>query len=189
MLAYVFWHWPNASVAPEGYERLQRAFQAALAAHPSRGLVTAFTHGVRGAPWANGGGAAYEDWYVVRDSAALDPLNEAAVSASRQAPHDAAAAAAAGGTAGLYSLRLGALDGAPRHGIWFAKPSGMPYRELFRLLVPIVEGAGATLWGRQMTLGPTTEFCLLSRDELALPQVVQALRLTLRPVWPEAKGG
>ena len=107
MLAYVFWHWRRPQVPAASYETLQRGFHAALAAAPPPGFLRSSTLSIAGAPWAAGGGEAYEDWYLVDGTAALDPLNDAAVTASRRQPHDAAAAAAAGGTAGLYRLRLG----------------------------------------------------------------------------------
>src|SRR5262245_52886820 len=103
LLAYVFWHWRRPTVTQSAYEAAQRRFHQALAAAPPEGFERSFSLALRGARWAAGGGEAYEDWYLVSGSAGLDPLNAAAISASRQAPHDAAAALAAGGTAGLYS--------------------------------------------------------------------------------------
>lgn len=183
MLSYVFWHWPRAGVAADEYEARQRAFHASLRAAPSEGLARSLTHGVSGAPWAANGGAAYEDWYLLRDSAALDPLNAAAVSASRQAPHDAAAAVAAGGIAGLYTLQLGAMPHAPTHAAWFAKPDGVRYADFFARLEPVVTRSDGALWMRHMTLAPAREFCLLSTAPVALPSALGALPLKLRPVW------
>jgi hypothetical protein len=51
---------------------------------------------------------------------------------------------------------------ADRRGTWFDKPAGVAYEELYRALSQAASGAAAGLWGRQMTLGPTPEFCLLS---------------------------
>lgn len=184
MLAYVFWHWREASIPDGEYRTRQRAFHEALAAAPSPGFLRSHCLALSGAPWADGGGAAFEDWYLVDGSAALDPLNDAAVGASRKVPHDAAASAARGGTAGLYRLRLGGADGVPRHAAWFAKPAGMPYPELWRRLEPVVEETGGALWGRQMVLGPTPELCLHTEREAELPEWVAALRLPLVPVWP-----
>ena len=96
MLAYTFWHWKRPDVAVEEYEARQRTFHEALGVAPPDSFSGSSCFAISGAPWAGDGGAAYEDWYLVRDSAALDALNAAAISASRQAPHDAAAAVAAG---------------------------------------------------------------------------------------------
>jgi len=111
-------------------------------------------------------------------------VNDAAVSGPRKAPHDAVARLAADGTAGLYLLQSGAPLAAPRTAAWFGKPSGMRYAELFALLDPIVSGAGAGLWMRQMVLGPTPEFCLRSDQPVTLPPPIAALQLELTPVWP-----
>jgi hypothetical protein len=182
MLAYVFWHWRREGIAADEYEERQRRFHAALASAPSEGLVASHSFALSGAPWANRGREAYEDWYLVRDAGALDPLNAAAVSASRREPHDAAAALAAGGTAGLYTLRLGRALPAARHARWFAKPAGMSYDELWALLGPRVKRHGAALWMRFMVLGPSPEFCLQSTGPLELPGGLAGPEIALRAV-------
>lgn len=189
MLAYVFWHWRRRDVGADEYERLQRTFHGALGQSPPPGFVLSRSAAIVGAPWGPAGQEMYEDWYIVTGSAALDPLNDAAVTASRQAAHDAAAAAAEGGTAGLYRLRRGAPLGAPYAAAWFAKPAGMSYSALYDTLDPVVRNGSATLWGRQMVLGPTPEFCLQSERTVPLPDVLAALTLTLRPVWPDLPRG
>ncbi|HVE80449.1 MAG TPA: hypothetical protein VNA89_16410 [Gemmatimonadaceae bacterium] len=186
MLAYVFWHWPRPAVGAREYEALQRAFHAALAAAPSDGFHRSRSAAIAGATWANGGGPAYEDWYLVRGSAALDPLEAAAISASRQGPHDAAAAAAGGGTAGLYRLRLGEPVAGPSEARWFAKPPGMTYPALWDALRPAVERHRGALWGRQMVLGPTPEFCLHSVGPIELPAGFAPILLRLTETWPAA---
>ena len=182
MLAYVFWHWPRPATDVDTYESAQRRFHDALAGEPSAGFRGSFSHALAGAPWANAGGDAYEDWYLVDDSAALDPLNAAAISFGRQAPHDAAAALAAGGTAGLYRLRLGSLDRSPAYAHWFAKPDGMPYPQFLAMLEGVVDSARGALFMRQMTLGPTRECVLLAPSPATMPPAIEALVLRLRPV-------
>lgn len=184
MLAYVFWHWRRPTATVADYEAAQRRFHAALTAAPPPGFVRSFSVGFQGAPWAANRGEAYEDWYLLDGSAALDPLNAAAISASRQAPHDAAAALAGGGTAGLYSLRQGEPVVAPAVLTWFAKPDSMTYRDLVAMLEPLGGRAGAALWCRQMTLGPALEFCLHTRDLVALPAPVAPFAIRCRAVWP-----
>jgi hypothetical protein len=105
------------------------------------------------------------------------------VSASRQAPHDAAAAVAGGGTAGLYLLRLGSAAEPPRAATWFAKPAGLSYTAMFTALEPLVRAEGAALWGRQMTLGPALEFCLHAARPLALPPPLVPVAFPCRTVW------
>jgi hypothetical protein len=189
MLAYVFWHWRRPDIPAADYERRQRGFHAALAQSPPPGFVASRSAAITGAPWTAGGGPAYEDWYLVNGSADLDPLNDAAVSGSRGAPHDAAAAAADGGTAGLYRLRAGEPVADPGAHTWFAKPAGMSYAALYEALEPLVRNTPAALWGRQMVLGPTPEFCLQSETPVRLPQRFGALTIALAPVWPLVPGG
>src|SRR3954469_18561645 len=123
MLAYVFWHVPGASVDREKYERLLIDFHKTLAAHAPAGFHTSPVFRIENAPWIGAGAAAYEDWYIVENSAALDALNDAAVSGPRKAPHDLVASFAASGAAGLYRLKSGSLDEMKyaRHAWWFSK--------------------------------------------------------------------
>ncbi|MEX0894077.1 MAG: hypothetical protein WEB88_18045, partial [Gemmatimonadota bacterium] len=172
MLAYTFWHWPRAGVAPADYERRQAAFHQALAEHPPAGFLGSATAAVT-APWADG----YEDWYRVEDYAALGTLNEAAVSHARAASHDAAAALAEGGAGGLYALRAGEPTVRPTQANWFTKPAGMAHSALIEDLGPLVERHGGALWMRQLVLGPAPEFCLQATSPIRLPAALDVLRL------------
>jgi hypothetical protein len=184
VLAYVFWHWPRPDVQRQDYEQRQRRFHAALRDAPSPGFLGSLSYAVAGATWA-GGGNAYEDWYLVENSAALDPLNEAAVTTTRQTPHDAAAAGAASGTAGLYRLRRGDVDSvSPEAAAWLAKPAGMSYAELDAEMEPVVRESGGVLWMRQMVLGPTPEFCLQCPRSFRFPAPFEPVWVTLRRTWP-----
>ena len=185
MLAYVFWHWKQAGITASEYENRQRAFHAALVSAPSSGFLGSFSVGLSEAPWAAGGGEAYEDWYLVQDFEALGQLNDAAISASRAAPHDAAAAFAAGGAGGLYGLRLGSAIRRPQYACWFGKPDGMRYSELFDQLSPLVDQVKGALWMRQMVLGPAREFCLHAIAPVPLPTAFDPLPFPLRQAWLE----
>lgn len=180
----MFWHWKRPAVVARDYEDRQRAFHAALAAAPSAGFLGSFSVGLSHAPWAAGGDDPYEDWYLMQDFAALGLLNEAAVSASRAAPHDAAATVAAGGAGGLYALRRGDVLRAPRYAHWFGKPEGMSYNDLLDQLAPVVDQVQGALWMRQMVLGPAGEFCLHAAGAVPLPAAFSALVVPLRQTWP-----
>jgi hypothetical protein len=184
LLAYVFWHWKRADIEADAYEARLAHFHQALHSHPPDGLASSASYALRGAPWAHDGGDAWEDWYVLRSSADLDSLNDAAVTAARQAPHDAAASAAAGGTAGLYRLRLGAPVLQPANAAWFGKPAGWSYPQLLERLATVVVEGKAALWGRQMALGPAREFCLHASSTLVLAGELDALDIPLRSVFP-----
>ncbi|HEX7122989.1 MAG TPA: hypothetical protein VF178_11505 [Gemmatimonadaceae bacterium] len=184
MLAYVFWHWPQPQIDTSEYEARLCRFHDALAEAPPDGFHGSWSFALRGARWANDGGSAYEDWYLLGGSADLDRLNDAAVSGARQAPHDGAAAAAAGGTAGLYRLRHGQPLRRPGAARWFAKPSTLSYAALDELVRPLVERTGGALWGRQMTLGPALEFCLHTATPCELPPELAALAVPVRTVFP-----
>ncbi|MGH7729599.1 MAG: hypothetical protein ACREM2_12535, partial [Vulcanimicrobiaceae bacterium] len=148
MIAYVFWHHVGAAVDHAAHEAALRELHERLRATPSEGFLESATFRVRGLPWIAEGSEAYEDWYLLRDSAALDPLNESAVAGDRRAPHDAAARLASAGAGGLYRLRAGNPSFEARSVTWFGKPSGMTYAALDALLAPSLAG-DAALWRRQ----------------------------------------
>jgi hypothetical protein len=152
MLAYVFWHWPAEPGSDRAaYERAQAAFHQRLAEAPAPGFLRSWSFRVTGAPWLKVENA-YEDWYLLQGSAALDPLNEAAVAPPAGDAHDRAAVGAAG-MGGLYRLHSGEPNPVSGRAGWFHKPAGLPYRELYAAMAP-----KATLWRRQMVLGPGPEF-------------------------------
>lgn len=184
-LAYVFWHWIEAGADSDAYEDALKAFQQTLLANRSPGYQRAlvFRHGP--APWLPGEGHYYVDWYLIDGSAALDPLNEAAVSAACRDAHDAAAVRASGGTAGLYALRQGSVRPAEvRWATWFSKPAGVSYASLDTALDAQTAGLRTLLWSRRMTLGPTPELCLLAAAAIELPKAYQARSVPMELVWP-----
>jgi len=181
MLAYVFWHWPQSTVDRDIYRADLIAFHEMLRANKPTGFLRSTVFEIHNANWLNTTGSAFEDWYLVYDSAALDPLNEGAVTGPCEQPHNLVARKAAGGTAGLYRLRTGTAEiSNSRNALWFSKPEGESYEEFFKRMRDICpERSG--LWGRQMTLGPTTEFCLLTADEKDFGLTGQ--HMSLEMVW------
>ena len=181
MLAYFFFHWKRPDVDARDYEDRLRDFHTALKAAPPDGFSRSWSVALHGVPWANNGYDSYEDWYLVRNSADLDPLNDAAISASRKMPHDKVASGTEGGSAGLYRVRAGAVIDNPGFAHWFSKPDGWSYPQLFDALQPLTN-AGA-LWQRQMALGPG-EFCLHTIQPVSLPAGITGLPAELRSVFP-----
>ena len=188
MLAYVFWHWMHADGDVAAYEDALQAFQQALLDNAPTGYRRAAVFRHAPAPWLPGQGPHYMDWYVTDGSAALDPLNDAAVSAACLTAHDAAAGRARGGTAGLYRLRKGVVRAADVGcATWFSKPAGMGYETLDACLAECMDGTRAELWGRRMTLGPAPEMCVLAAAAIELPEAFGAVSVPMEPVWPGAR--
>lgn len=168
MLAYVFFHHaaPGSDIAT--YEEGMRSFHASLAEAKPSGFVSSATY-------RSGGG--YSDWYLVENSAALDPLNDAAVNGRVRPVHDAVAHVATDFAGKLYTLMAGQPSGQGFE-IRFSKPSGTSYRDLYERLEPWSGRAGVSLWRRMMVLGPAPEFCLLSPTKLDLPAEMKPEVLT-----------
>jgi hypothetical protein len=185
MLAYVFWHWSNPDVAPATYEQYQRAFHAALASSAPGGFLESTSFRIDGqAAWL-GGAPAYADWYLVENSAALDPLNVAAVSGVCEAPHVQVAQAMAAGAGLLLTLHGSAAQpdlAAARSATFLTKPRDMPYAAFYETVAVVPEAPQSTLWRRTMVLGPTPEFALLSPSRPDIPASVMPLSLALTPL-------
>jgi len=184
MLAYVFWHWPQPDIDRGMYEDHLRDFQETLAANKSIGFQQSAVFRIRGAGWLNTSDEAYEEWYLLDDSAAMDPLNEAAVSGACEEPHNRVAREAADGTGGLYRLREGVEDlEQAKFAIWLSKPAGVSYKTFYADMQSLTSQPGVALWGRQMTLGPTTEFCIHSQSPIQLPQGYSGHSISLERVY------
>src|ERR1044071_2687925 len=185
MLAYVFWHWPRPEIERGQYLDHLAEFHRTLAANKPQGFQRSVVFRIHGAYWLKTDGESFEEWYLVDDSAALDPLNEAAVSGACEEPHNRVAREAADGTGGLYRLREGVenLDQA-RFALWLSKPAGVSYKTFYTDLQSLTSQPGVALWGRQMTLGPTTEFCIHSQTPIALPQGYSGHTLNLYLIYP-----
>ena len=161
MLAYVFWHWPRPDIERGQYLEHLAEFHRILATNKPPGFQESVVFSIQNANWLNTDGEAFEEWYVLDNSAAMDPLNDAAVSGVCEAPHNRVAREAADGTGGLYRLRASAGNLADaKFATWLSKPAGVSYKDFYANLEPLTSQPGVALWGRQMTLGPTTEFCL-----------------------------
>jgi len=183
MLAYVFWHWARPQVAAKEYEANLAAFHRNLATTPPQGFRHSLTFRVDSLPWHGDRAAGYEDWYLVANSAALDPLNATAVSGNNRTPHDRVASAAAGGTGGLYRLQHGTLALTDASfAAWLDKPEGTRYVDFDALLRTWTENVEISAWQRQMVLGPAPEYCILSRENLGLPAHAVAHNITHRVI-------
>jgi hypothetical protein len=179
VLAYVFWHRPGAPERDAGYEDALLAFHRSLARSLPVGTLAMAAFRVAELPWsisqAYGDGrspaapeAAYEDWYLLEDFAALGVLNEAAVGLGHRTTHDDVARRFGAGAGGLYGLIEGepcaeALGEASK-ATWITRPAGSPRRGLGELLGDGMEPKRASLWRRQLVLGPAPEFCLLAHE-------------------------
>jgi hypothetical protein len=169
-LAYVFWHWPQPGIARDEYEQRLRDFHGALELPGSR------TFRLEHAPFPGPPGGSYEDWYPVDGWAALGELNERAVSGARRPPHDAAATRAADGHGGVYGLVQGDPAAPAAYAQWLSKPRDTSYERFHAELASSVPDA--TIWQRQMVLGPAPEYVVLAGRRLALPWASTATRPT-----------
>jgi hypothetical protein len=181
-LAYIFWHWPKDGVERAEYEYAIACFHRALADERPPGFRSSNVFRIPPLPWLAPDDEVYEDWYFIEGSAALDPLNEAAVAGRCGVQHDVVAHAAEGGTGALYRLMRGASSGGARFCAWLSKPRETTYDHFYGKLTPLLEGRVAGLWRRQMVLGPAPEFALRTLDRIELPEGLEAEKVILDPL-------
>src|SRR5258708_22665562 len=154
MLAYVFWHWRYPHIEKLSYQQLLIDFHTALRAQKPVGFDYSTVFQVEHVPWRRIAGEAYEEWYILENSAALDALNEAAITGLCPEPHHQVARSAAGGTAGLYRLRASSGITTAHVPLSFAKPSGMSYATLYQTLQPQMKHSLGPLWQRHIVPTP-----------------------------------
>ncbi len=171
MLAYLFWHRPQADTDPASYEQALLSFHRSLAHRRPVGLRTSQSFRVAELPWLPAPGpegsaptGGYEDWYLLEDFNSLGVLGEAAVGRGHRTAHDHAARLFGSGTAGLFALQEGdadALSTAPA-AVWVARAPGSAEPLLGEMLDDGALRGSSCLWRRQLVLGPAPEFCLLA---------------------------
>jgi len=203
VLAYLFWHRPRDPADVEAYEHAQLAFHRSLARSRPVGMCGSASFRVPEIPWlaAESHGETesvapspgYEDWYLVEDYTALGVLNEAAVGHGHRTLHDDAARRYGGGAGGLYTLvegdRADALAAAGTLAVWVTRPPGSQRRPLEDLLGDGMDPQRASLWRRQLVLGPAPELCLLAGETSAgvaptrLPEGWSATTLEREVLW------
>jgi hypothetical protein len=143
-LAYLFWHRPAEGVDREAYEEALREFHASLGVGSAAFRVSQLPFG---------GSEGYEDWYLIDGWAALGELNRAAVDARRAPAHGRVAAGAAAGWGAVYG-HLGGAVAIPAEARWLDKPRDTAYESF------VADLPEATIWQRQLVLGPAPEFCI-----------------------------
>jgi len=166
-LAWIFWHSRARTVAETDYRAALLDFHNLLHPGDIEGFFGSRILRYDSLPWLPAAVAeVYEDWYFLRDSAALDVLEEAAIGARRKTTHDAVARLASTATAGLYRLRRGNASSPISRCCWLTKPAGESYESFFARFDRIQDGTFA-LFSRQMVLGPTPEFVLTASTEVS----------------------
>ena len=177
MLAYVFWHRPSARVDRTLYEAALVRFHSDLPRHKSPGFIAAASFRIEPVPWLSNL-PGYEDWYLMEASWAMDPFNAFAIAGAMQAPHDGVAAQMEEGHGGLYAHAGGKPSTAAQSTVlWLTRPRGIQWQAA---LDPVgAKHPQATIWRRQMVLGPAPEFAVEAPGDVDVDQPAgwQALRV------------
>ncbi|GHO63804.1 hypothetical protein KSC_026960 [Ktedonobacter sp. SOSP1-52] len=183
MLAYVFCHWHVPDIEAATYQHDLIAYHRTLAMHKPSGFHHTRVLQTEQASWLQRNEVTYEDWHLVENSAALDLLNERAVSGPCQEPHRQIARWTQGSAGGLYQLVWGNPDlSIVRFAYRFDKPVGMTYGTFYEILQPLSQEVKGMLWGRQMNLGPGPEFCIQTSEPFIFPETLPMLSIPVKQI-------
>lgn len=164
MFAYIFWHARDEAYPAEEYEGRLEDFHRALSKRGFKGFRGSLAFKIGPTPWLPAGG--YEDWYVVEGLSVLEALNQAIGEPELGRLHSLIARMASEGKGTIIAPRTP----KPRRptaakATWLSKPRHIGYQEFYSEIEPLAQRRGATLWRRQLALGPAPEFLLLGEAD------------------------
>lgn len=164
MLAYLLWHGPRQEADLDAYQRAAERFHRSLRHAPPAGFRSSSLMRIEAPPWL-AAGSWFEDWYLLDDFCALGVLGEAAVAAGHRSSHDDIARRYGSGAGGVYKLIEGRCQTAAHElSVWVTRPAGAVAPGLGDMLGDGMDPQRASLWRRQMVLGPAPEYCLLASE-------------------------
>jgi len=166
MISYVFWHRMREGVSARAYEQAAVRFHNSLRRSPPAGFHRSALLRIGSAPWLAGEGW-YEEWHLLDDFGALGVLNEAAVAAGHRGAHEQIASRCGDGAGAVYRLIEGCASLRFSLATWVSSPAGAGTRALTLadMLADGMDRDSASLWRRQLLLGPAPEHCLLSDEQ------------------------
>ena len=172
MFAYVFWHQRDDAYSAQLYEEGLASFHTRLSALGVKGFLGSFTFKVSGVPWITGEG--YEDWYLVAGLGVLEEINSLISDPIIRGLHDSVARMSVNGKGTI----LAHVKGDPTlinasNACWLSKPRATSYDDFYGDIDSVISGLAASVWRRQLALGPNPEFLVISHTQPQLPKAYQ----------------
>lgn len=184
MLAYTVWHHASDESKLEHYQNSLIQFHQTMAEEKPQGYISSKLFTMPSVPWMGETQTIFMDWYLIEDSASLDPLNDSVLAGTRKTSHDAVADNTSGGVTALYQPKLGNDQISNVNFItWVSKPKGMKYPNFFQELNFILHDKDASCWMRYMALGPGPEFCVVANHEMEWDEKFQPLVRKVDKIW------
>ena len=183
MLAVVFWNSRRTSNEANSYESSLSEFHQALNANKPEGFRFSATYRVAEIPWFTPKNEIYEDWYVLKNFAALDCLDYAVMHTDSKDAHRYLMMNTAMASGAIYALTKGAarLDGLPEAN-WLLKPRKVTVDNFIESTKAQLTDGKCSLWTRALGLGPT-QHCLLSSSPVDLPKSHRAFSTQRELLW------
>jgi hypothetical protein len=186
MLAIVFWNARRVQCDSAAYQQSLIDFHQSLTDKKINGFRYSATFRISGVPWFEPATEVFEDWYVMKNFAGMDALDQAVVEEPCQAPHMALMQTLSGAVGGAYGLinGVGRMSGMA-HAQWFSKPRDVSDEDIETLVQTQNPGARHSFWARGMAMGPMGNV-LLSTIPVTLPDNFGAVSVQRDRVWPPA---
>ena len=183
MLAVVFWNSRRTDSDADSYESNLSEFHQALNANKPEGFRFSATYRVAKAPWFTPKNEIYEDWYVLKNFAALDSLDRAVMHTDSKDAHRYLMTGTAMASGAIYALTKGAarLDGLLEAN-WLLKPRKVTIDKFIESTKAQLAGGKCSLWSRALGLGPT-QHCLLSSGPVDFPQSHRSFSSRRELLW------
>jgi len=183
LLAVVFWNSRRAKDDVGGYESSLTEFHQALNANKPEGFRFSATYRVAETPWFTPKNEIFEDWYVLKNFAALDSLDYAVMHTGSKDAHRHLMKSTAAASGAIFALTKGAarFDGLPEAN-WMLKPRNMTVDSLIASTRAQLPDGKCSLWTRALGLGPT-QHCLLSSGPVVFPKNYRAFSAQRELIW------
>ncbi len=111
------------------------------------------------------------------------PLNDAAISGTAREPHDSVARDYMKGAGGVFRMISGGLRLRDAEFVaWVDKSVGPSYESYYEEIAKNVGARSTDLWRRQMVLGPSSQFCVHSEDEIQFPESFRPISAQLQRI-------
>ena len=183
MIALVFWNSCREPAAAGAYRHALVEFHRSLNALKPAGFRYSATFETGSLPWFRSALPVYEDWYVLRDFAAIDALDRAVLDEAALSSHRFLmknTGAALGTIVGLNAGPIRIHEFAAAH--WLSRPGGVSMGDVVADATRAAPGARCSVWTRALGLGPC-EHCILTTGEASFPPGCDAVCVRRSTVW------
>ena len=183
MLALIFWNARRTDVDKSRYREALFAFHAELNRVKPAGLRYSCTFMSPPLPWFAPTNEVYEDWYVLRNFAGVDALDEAVAERDTMQSHRYLMRNTAGASAAIVGLAGGQAKICDyTEAYWTSTPRGITSAEFVSRAANQSRMARTSVWTRSLALGPREQL-VLAKAPISEGFLNDAIHLKRQLMW------